>query len=77
MMMFIEALTPNRKLQNVWEKVTDYDISVENPAIQKRSAPTITDDALTSRLRQLYYELNSGRFDDVSKGTRAESGQND
>ena len=63
MMMFIDdAKTPNRMIQNVWEKVTDYDLSIESPEVSKRSAPAITDDKLTSRLRELYYQLNSGNF---------------
>ena len=71
MVMFIDdARASNRGIENVWSKVTDYDVSTENPQVKDRSAPTITDDELTSRLRELYYRLNSGNFDDVSKQAR-------
>ena len=64
MVMFIDdARALNRGIKDVWSKVTDYDVSTENPQVKDRSAPTITDDELTSRLRELYYRLNSGNFD--------------
>ncbi|MAB36122.1 MAG: hypothetical protein CL975_02195 [Euryarchaeota archaeon] len=55
--MVDEIKVPNRQINNVWGKLTDYDvIKHEN---KDRVEPSITRSDLTEKLREAYFQLNS------------------